>query len=136
MFNLNGASNIEDFFKASVADIIDMYDNERPSVLDDENIIDIKRPMRYPLYTFTMYHYIATINGHRIYIDENDNIYEYHKKYILFLGPFRKMTYIGKPLFIDDIALFYKTHSLYDYIMKKRNKYFEKKRLEALFKGA
>lgn len=132
MFNLNGTSSIEDFFKASVADIIDMYDNERPSALDNENIVDLNGPAPY---TFIRYHYIATINGHKIYIDEDDNIYEYHKKHILFLWPFRKMSYIGKPLFIKDIALFYKTHSLFDYIIKKRNKYFEKKRLEALFKG-
>lgn len=132
MFNLNGASSIEDFFKASVADIIDMYDNERPSALDDENLIDVDGPTRY---TLNIYHYITTINGHKIYIDENDNLYEYHKKYILFLGPFIKMMYIGKPLFIKDMALFYKTRRLYDYIMKKRDKYFEKKRLEALFKG-
>lgn len=132
MFNLNGASNIADFFKASIADVIDMYDKERPNALDDENIVDIDGPARY---TFNLYHYIATINGHKIYIDNNDNLYEYHKKYILFLGPFRKMTYIGKPRFIKDMALFYKTYSLFDYIMKKRDKYFEKKRLEALFKG-
>lgn len=133
MFNLNGTSNIADFFKASIADIIDMYDKERPNALDDENIVDIDGPARY---TFIRYHYIATINGHKIYIDANDNIYEYHKKYILFLGPFKKMEYIGKPLFIKDLALFYKSHSLYDYIIKKRDKYIEKKRLEALFKGA
>lgn len=133
MFDSNGTSSIADFFKSSVADIIDMYDNEHPDALDDENIVDLGGSVGH---TFFRYHYITTINGHKIYIDKNDSIYEYCKKYILFLGSFRKMVYIGKSLFIKDIALFYKTHSLYDYIIEKRNRYFEKKRLEALFKGA
>lgn len=133
MLNVNDVSSIKDAFKASVANIIDMYDNECPNMLDDKNIVDMCGPV---VGTVIRYQYIATINGHKIYIDSSDAIYEYRKMHILFFIPFRKMVYIGKPLFIKDIALLYKAHSLYDYIREKRDRYFEKKRLEALFKGA
>lgn len=131
MSSLQGCSIIEDFFRYSISNIIEMYRNDSPKASDDENIIISDSPIRDAV---LVYHYIMTINDHKIYMDVYGNLYEYKKTRILFLN-IDKMKYIcSKPDFMDDIALSYKTDNIYEYIMDERKKYLEKKRLDDIFR--